>query len=121
MTQREGLSLDVVCGFERADREAQIERVRCGRPGIAGGDVGHDRRQHLGPATIAAASDQCGGKTVTHVRQPIKAIIERAGVEEQVAAQTRRADLPQMAGMVIEQQTGHNMLVRNLASRNKGA
>jgi hypothetical protein len=65
-------------------------------------------------------SNHCGSEVASKIRQAVEAIIEGAGMEEQIPAHSSGASAAQPASTVVKEKLVHMALVRNRACRNKG-
>ena len=64
-------------------------------------------------------NDQHGPESAAHVGQAFETVVQRAGVEESIAARSGRTDASQPTGLLIEYGRAHSALVRGRGSRNK--
>lgn len=100
--QREGRSLHVVARFKASDRQAEIEASRDKGGRIVRRYVGNDHREGIAPFGFVVPCNQGSVKAPPDIGQSIEAIIERALVKKQVAADAGRTLAPQHEGVVVE-------------------
>lgn len=88
---------------------------------IIGDDIGDNGCKLVAPSWIGPARDIGPSEALSDIRQPVEAVGECAIVEELFPAEALGATASQSVDAFIEQIKGHDMLVRILGKRNKGA